>query len=72
MKAVLCDPCEDGTAARYMVQDMATGEAFACCPDHFAQYCMTTAEDYIDAHTGPTEATDVNSQSPKSGDNGGN
>lgn len=51
MKQILCDACEDPTAAQFMVQDVTTGDSHALCGEHMGMWAMGIAEAYVDQQT---------------------
>ena len=66
MRPITCDICVDPIPARYLVQDISTGDSTAVCENHFGEFCMTVAEQYVNQKMGATGMTDVTSQHPKS------
>ena len=46
MKSLPCDHCPDDTAAKYLLQDVETGDSGTFCTEHYAMHAMDIAQAY--------------------------
>lgn len=46
-KVLPCDHCEQEEPAKFLLQDVTTGESVTFCNEHYAMHAMNVAEAYV-------------------------